>query len=168
MLRKGGQGEREKRDRGPEHHGAILRLIGISLLMATSGGRKAGAGPSTPIAALRSLRMTAGKIGLSIPPFAGKKAKDGATMLWAGPQRIKPDFQEIFRKDCEDELYEAAWVRASSNVEKRMCWPLISERSSCQSSLGIFKKTSTTAGSNCVPEQRRISSRALSKPRALR
>ena len=65
-------------------------------------------------------------------------------------------------------FYEAAWVRASSKVEKRMCWPLISERSSCQSSLGIFKKTSTTAGSNWVPEQRRISSRAESKPRALR
>jgi len=64
--------------------------------------------------------------------------------------------------------HEAAWVRASSKVEKRMCWPLISERSSCQSSLGILRKTSTTAGSNCVPEQRRISSRAESKPRALR
>ena len=47
-----------------------------------------------------------------------------------------------------------------SKVEKRLFWPLISERNSCQSSLGIFKKTSTTAGSNWVPEQRRISSRA--------
>jgi len=64
--------------------------------------------------------------------------------------------------------YEAAWVRAISKVEKRMCWPLISERSSCQSSLGILRKTSTTAGSNCVPEQWRISWRAASKPRALR
>jgi hypothetical protein len=27
MLRKGGHGKREKNDRGPEHHGNILRLI---------------------------------------------------------------------------------------------------------------------------------------------
>ena len=41
-----------------------------------------------------------------------------------------------------------------SKVEKRLFWPLISERSSCQSSFGIFRKTSTTVGSTAVPEQR--------------
>ena len=55
-----------------------------------------------------------------------------------------------------------------SKVEYSLVWPSISARSSFQSSSGILKKTSTTAGSNCVPEQRRISVRAASKLLALR
>src|ERR1017187_2992942 len=59
-------------------------------------------------------------------------------------------------------------LAASSKVENRLFCPVISDRSSSHSSLGILRKTSTTLGSNWVPEQRRISSRAASKLLALR
>ena len=59
------------------------------------------------------------------------------------------------------------WPVSRESFPKQF-WPLISDRNSCQSSFGIFRKTSTTVGSNCDPEHRRISSRATSKLRALR
>src|ERR1019366_9827024 len=57
---------------------------------------------------------------------------------------------------------------AMSNVEKSLYWPVISERNSFHNSLGILRKTSTTAGSNWVPEQRNTSWRAASKLLAAR
>ncbi len=55
-----------------------------------------------------------------------------------------------------------------SKLEYSRLLPSISARSSFHNSSGILRKTSTTAGSNCVPEQRKISARAASKDWALR
>jgi len=57
--------------------------------------------------------------------------------------------------------------RGNIEVENRLFWPVISERSSCHSSFGTLRKTHH-GGSNWLPEQRRISSRAASKLVALR
>ncbi len=61
-------------------------------------------------------------------------------------------------------------LEAASRLKpgKSRVWVFISDRSSFQRSSGILRKTSTTEGSNCVPEQRRISARAASKLRAPR
>jgi len=80
--------------------------------------------------------------------------------------QVRSDFRW---RECWHRFYVGGkGVWAMSKVENRLFWLVISARSSCHSSVGIFRKTSTTAGSNWVPEQRRISSRAASKLRPLR